>query len=79
MTRYLISFPSGMMDFPEEEGPGVASVAHAVVQEAKDAGAYLFAGCSRVGRKDRGRLPLCARGPGSSCSTRSSDRKRPHG
>jgi hypothetical protein len=44
MTRYLISFPSGVMDFPEEEGPEVARAAHAVVQEAKDAGAYLFAG-----------------------------------
>jgi hypothetical protein len=44
MTRYLISFPSGVMDFPEEEGPEVARAAHAVVQEAKDAGVYLFAG-----------------------------------
>jgi hypothetical protein len=44
MTRYLISFPSGVMDFPEEEGPEVARAAHAVIQEAKDAGVYLFTG-----------------------------------
>ena len=45
MTRYLISFPSGAMDhIPEEEGPEVARAAHAVIQDAKDAGVYLFAG-----------------------------------
>jgi hypothetical protein len=45
MTRYLISFPSGAMDhIPDEDGPAVGEAAHAVVQEAKDAGVYLFAG-----------------------------------
>jgi hypothetical protein len=44
MTRYLISFPSGAMDVPEEEQPDVAEAAHAVVQEAKDAGVFVFAG-----------------------------------
>jgi hypothetical protein len=44
MTRYLISFPSGVMDFREEEGPEVARASHAVIQEAKEAGVYLFAG-----------------------------------
>jgi hypothetical protein len=45
MTRYLISFPSDAMDhIPDEEGPDVAEAAHAVIQEAKDAGAYIFAG-----------------------------------
>jgi hypothetical protein len=44
MTRYLISFPNGAMDVPEEEGPDVAKAAHAVIQEAKDAGVYVFAG-----------------------------------
>ena len=39
--RYLISFPSGVM---EEVGPEVARDAHAVIQEAKDAGVYLFSG-----------------------------------
>jgi hypothetical protein len=45
MTRYLISFPSGAMDhIPEEDGSEVARAAHAVIQEAQDAGVYLFAG-----------------------------------
>jgi hypothetical protein len=106
MARYLISFPDGAMDhIPEEEGPDVAKAAHAVVQDALNAGVYLFAGglelqrpsvvatdgavtdgpyppatelsggftvvdvptreaALGVGREDRGRLPLCARGTG---------------
>jgi hypothetical protein len=44
MTRYLISFDDGAMTFPEEELPAVAEAAHAVVQEAKDAGVWVFAG-----------------------------------
>jgi hypothetical protein len=45
MTRYLISFATDAMDhMPEEEGPDVANAAHAVVQEAKDAGVFVFAG-----------------------------------
>jgi hypothetical protein len=45
MTRYLISFPDGAMDdIAEEELPVVAKAAHAVVQEALNAGVYLFAG-----------------------------------
>jgi hypothetical protein len=45
MTRYLISFPDGAMDhIPEEEMPDVAKAAHAVVQDALNAGVYLFAG-----------------------------------
>jgi hypothetical protein len=45
MTRYLISFPSDAMDhIPEEEIPDVAETAHAVVQEAQDAGVFVFAG-----------------------------------
>jgi hypothetical protein len=44
MTRYLISFPSGGMDVPEEEEPDVAKAAHAVIQETKDAGVFVFAG-----------------------------------
>ncbi len=43
MTRYLISFPSDAMDhIPEEEMPEVARAAHAVIDEAKDAGVYIF-------------------------------------
>ena len=44
MTKYLILFPSGAMDIPEEEQPDVAKAAHAVIQEAKEAGVYVFAG-----------------------------------
>ncbi|QDW30916.1 transcription initiation protein [Arthrobacter sp. KBS0702] len=44
MTKYLISFPSAAMVFPEEELQAVADAAHAVVQEAKDAGVWVFGG-----------------------------------
>jgi hypothetical protein len=44
MTRYLISFDDGAMTFPEEDLPEVADAAHAVSQEAKDAGVWVFAG-----------------------------------
>jgi hypothetical protein len=44
MTKYLISFDDGAMTFPEEELPDVSDAAHAVVQEAKDAGVFVFAG-----------------------------------
>jgi hypothetical protein len=45
MARYLISFDDGAMDFiPEQEMPAVADAAHAVVDEAKDAGVWVFGG-----------------------------------
>ena len=44
MPRYLISFDDGAMNFPEEELPAVAEAAHAVAQEARDAGAWVFGG-----------------------------------
>jgi len=45
MTRYLISFDAHAMDhIPDEDMPDVAKAAHAVVQEALNAGVYLFAG-----------------------------------
>ena len=44
MTRYLISFDDGAMTFPEEELPDVAKAAHEVVQEAQDAGVWVFGG-----------------------------------
>jgi hypothetical protein len=44
MTQYLISFDNDAMDFPEEDLPDVAEAAHAVVQEAKDAGVFVFTG-----------------------------------
>ena len=44
MTQYLISFNDGDMTFPDEDLPEVAKAARAVVQEAKDAGVFVFAG-----------------------------------
>jgi hypothetical protein len=45
MTKYLITFPSDAMDhIPKEEMPNVAEAAHAVCQEAIDAGVYFLAG-----------------------------------
>jgi len=44
MTKYLISFPSGVMEFAEEDFDDVVRDSHAVVQEAKDAGVYVFGG-----------------------------------
>ena len=43
MTRYLISFNDGAMDhIREEEMPDVGKAAHAVVQEAVDAGVWVY-------------------------------------
>jgi hypothetical protein len=45
MPKYLISFDKGAMDhIPEEDIPEVGKVAHAVIQEAKDAGVFVFGG-----------------------------------
>ena len=44
MTRYLISFDDGAMTFPEEDLPDVAAAAHAVVDEARAAGVWVFGG-----------------------------------
>ena len=42
--RYLISFDDGAMTFPEEELPAVSEASRKVVQEAKDAGVWIFGG-----------------------------------
>jgi len=45
MTQYLISFDAHAMDHvPEADMPAVAEAGRAVVQEAINAGVYLFAG-----------------------------------
>lgn len=44
MTKYLISFPSEAMVLTEEDFPIVAADAHAVIEEAKAAGVYVFGG-----------------------------------
>ncbi len=43
MTQYLISFDDGAMDhIPDEDMPDVGKAAHAVVQEAVNAGVFVF-------------------------------------
>lgn len=42
MARYLISFEDGAMTFPPEDLPEVAKASHAVVQQAKGAGVWIF-------------------------------------
>jgi hypothetical protein len=44
MTQYLISFDDGAMTFPEEDLPDVTKAALQVVQEARDAGVWVFSG-----------------------------------
>ncbi len=44
MAKYLVSFPSDAMAVPEEGLQAVSDAAHAVVQEAKDAGVWVFGG-----------------------------------
>ena len=44
MTKYLISFPSEAMVLTEEEFPVVVAESHAVIEEAKTAGVYVFGG-----------------------------------
>jgi len=43
-VKYLISFPSAAMVVSAEELPAVSDASHAVVQEAKDAGVWVFGG-----------------------------------
>ena len=45
MTRYLISFDAHAMDhIPAEDMPAVGRAAHEVVEEAMNAGAWVFGG-----------------------------------
>ncbi|MFC9362641.1 YciI family protein [Rhodococcus sp. NPDC057014] len=44
MTKYLISFPSAAMVIPDGDLQAVSDASHAVVQEAKDAGVWVFGG-----------------------------------
>jgi hypothetical protein len=45
MPRYLISFDAHAMDhIPDGDMPAVANATHAVVQEAMDAGVWVFGG-----------------------------------
>jgi hypothetical protein len=42
MTQYLISFDDGAMTFPDEDLPDVARAAHEVVDQAMEAGVWVF-------------------------------------
>lgn len=44
MTKYLISFPSEAMMVSDEEFPTVVIDSHAVIEDAKAAGVYVFGG-----------------------------------
>ena len=44
MTKYLISFPSEAMVVTEEDFQAVVEASHAVIEEAKAAGVYVFGG-----------------------------------
>ena len=44
MAKYLISFPSEAMVVPEEDFQSVVETSHAVIEEAKAAGVYVFGG-----------------------------------
>jgi hypothetical protein len=44
MTKFLISFPSEALVLSEEEYPIVFAESHAVIEEAKAAGVYVFGG-----------------------------------
>jgi len=55
MAKYLISFPSAAMVVPDSELDAVGRDAHAVIEEAKAAGVYVFGGGI-----DEDVLPVCA-------------------
>ena len=44
MAKYLISFPSAAMVVPDGDWEAVGRDAHAVIDQAKAAGVYVFAG-----------------------------------
>ena len=44
MATYLLSFPSAAMAVPDDEMEAVGRAAQAVVEDAKAAGVYVFAG-----------------------------------
>jgi hypothetical protein len=44
MAKYLISFPSAAMVVPDGEWETIGRDAHAVIDEAKAAGVYVFGG-----------------------------------
>ena len=49
MAKYLVSFPAAAMVVPEGEWDAVVRDSHAVIEEAKAAGVYVFGGCIDAG------------------------------
>lgn len=60
MTKYLVSFPAEAMQVSDEELPTVSVDSHAVIEEAKAAGVYVFGGGI-----DEGVAPVQVSGDGS--------------
>ena len=79
MPRYLISFDAHAMDdISDEDGPVVADAAHAVVQQAMNAGVWVFR--RRAGEPEgehRGHRRNRHRGPVPGGDRRNVDRRRP--
>ena len=44
MSKYLISFPAAAMQVTADEMEAVSALSHAVIEEAKAAGVYVFGG-----------------------------------
>ena len=44
MTKYLISFPSGVMQVADGEWDAVVEESHQVIRDMKEAGVYVFGG-----------------------------------
>lgn len=44
MSKFLISFAEGAMKIPDEDIPAVTETAHALVEEAKQSGTWVFGG-----------------------------------
>ena len=44
MTKYLVTFPSAAMDLSPENLAGASVDSHAVIEELKSAGVYVFGG-----------------------------------
>jgi hypothetical protein len=44
MAKFLISFPAGAMKVADQDMAAVVEASHAVIQEAKEAGVYVFGG-----------------------------------
>ena len=60
MAKYLISFPSEAMVVAEEDFGAVVVASHAVIEEAKAAGVYVFGGGI-----DEGVAPVVVAGDGT--------------